>query len=98
MDLPSSETPLPSLVEETVQKICREQLLPSPDHIARCTKLALPGQERSLKLLKEISSRKSSSSMPMLAKISPVVDVAGAARRAIFFWNTQLDGIELWVS
>ncbi|XXG84672.1 hypothetical protein AAC387_Pa10g2138 [Persea americana] len=58
MDLPSSETPLPPLVEETVQKICREQLLPSPDHITPCTKLALPGQERSLKLLKEISSRK----------------------------------------
>ncbi|KAJ8623527.1 hypothetical protein MRB53_032056 [Persea americana] len=70
MDLPSSETPLPPLVEETVQKICREQLLPSPDHIAPCTKLALLGQERSLKLLKEISSRKNSDGSPDLRRSS----------------------------
>eukprot|EP00268_Persea_americana_P063087 TRINITY_DN8145_c0_g1_i6.p1 TRINITY_DN8145_c0_g1~~TRINITY_DN8145_c0_g1_i6.p1 ORF type:complete len:976 (-),score=152.62 TRINITY_DN8145_c0_g1_i6:356-3283(-) len=57
MAFPSSETPLPPSVEEMIQKICREQFLPSPDHIAR-GKLFSLGQERSLKLLKEISSSK----------------------------------------
>ena len=34
------------------------------------------------------------SSMTMLAKISPVVDVVGTTRRALFCGNTQLDGME----